>query len=287
MGLIDFILNLAGLLLWLNWRAGRVDPMTRATPTALLGTLKRAEPPKWKRWYFLAALAALVLLRAIIYGQIGPAVNWAPKLDLGVVMLGFPIRGRVFLLPLLYSALSLLYTLVVVYFWLLALACINHRAATSSSFDRMLRLQLGRPADWPRPVQLLLPLVTVGALWVLCQPLLIHAGVIHRAQSLAHLGVQGLLVSLGVYLSLKCFLPVILFLHLVADYVYLGDNPFWGFVGRTARRLVAPLQRMPLRVGKVDLAPLAGIALILLLLHFLPWLIQYFLERRGLTLWPN
>src|SRR5512143_2272632 len=153
MGLIDFILNLAGLLLWLNWRAGRLDPLTHATPTALLGTLKRAVPARWGRWHFLAALTLLVVLRAVVYGQIGPAVNWTPKIDLGVVMLGFPIRGHRFLLPLLYSALSLVEMIVIANVWLLALVWINPGPATPNFFERIVRLQVGRAADWPRAVQ--------------------------------------------------------------------------------------------------------------------------------------
>ena len=29
MGYVDFILNLAGLLLWLNWRSDRFDPLVK------------------------------------------------------------------------------------------------------------------------------------------------------------------------------------------------------------------------------------------------------------------
>ena len=39
MGLIDFILNLAGVLLWLGWRSIRFDPLGRSTPATLVGTL--------------------------------------------------------------------------------------------------------------------------------------------------------------------------------------------------------------------------------------------------------
>ena len=42
MGLIDFILNLAGLLLWLNWRAAKADPLGKPAPATLIGTLRRA-----------------------------------------------------------------------------------------------------------------------------------------------------------------------------------------------------------------------------------------------------
>ncbi len=46
MALIDFILNLAGLLLWLNWRSVRLDPLGKRTPATLIGTLRRAEPQR-------------------------------------------------------------------------------------------------------------------------------------------------------------------------------------------------------------------------------------------------
>ena len=77
MALIDFILNLAGLLLWLNWRSVRFDPLGKRTPATLIGTLRRAEPRRWRRWHLLAALGGLLLLRAVFYWQIGAAANWA------------------------------------------------------------------------------------------------------------------------------------------------------------------------------------------------------------------
>ena len=90
MGLIDFILNLAGVLLWLSWRSIGMDPLVRTTPATLVGTLRRAEPRRLKGWQFLVGLAALLLLRAVLYRQIGPAADWTPKLDLFFVVLAFP-----------------------------------------------------------------------------------------------------------------------------------------------------------------------------------------------------
>ena len=46
MGTVDFILNLAGLLLWLNWRSNRFDPLVRRSPATLMGTLRPAAPKK-------------------------------------------------------------------------------------------------------------------------------------------------------------------------------------------------------------------------------------------------
>ena len=73
MGLIDVILNLAGVLLWLSWRSLRSDPLVTTSPATLVGTLRRAEPQRLKGWQLLAGLAVLLLLRALLYRQIGPA----------------------------------------------------------------------------------------------------------------------------------------------------------------------------------------------------------------------
>ncbi|MCX6928148.1 MAG: hypothetical protein NT154_33800, partial [Verrucomicrobia bacterium] len=81
MGLIDFILNLVGVLFWLSWRSIRFDPLVKSTPATLVGTLRRAEPRRVKGWQLLAGLAALLFLRALLYRQIGPEAHWTPKLN--------------------------------------------------------------------------------------------------------------------------------------------------------------------------------------------------------------
>jgi len=92
MGLIDSILNLAGVLLWLGWRSNRLDPLVKATPATLIGTLRRAEPQRLKGWQLLVALMALLVLRGLLYQQIGPEAEWTPKLNLFVVLLaGFSL----------------------------------------------------------------------------------------------------------------------------------------------------------------------------------------------------
>jgi uncharacterized protein YggT (Ycf19 family) len=283
MSLIDFILNLAGLLLWLNWRAIRLDPLTRATPATLAGTLRRAEPMRLKRWHFLALLAALVFFRAVFYWQLSPAVNWTPKLDLGAVALAFGANS--FAQKLLFSILSFMRVLLVFYFWLLTLALINHQTP-SDPVHKALLLQLGRVTRWPWIFQALTPLILVAALWALFHPLLSYLGIINPARTNLHLLEQALLVGAGTYLSLKFLLPGFLFLHLIASYVYLGASPFWDFISATGRNLLKPLSKIPLRAGKFDFAPLVEMLLILGLLHVLPTLLQIQLNSRNLTLWP-
>jgi len=272
MGLIDFILNLAGLLLWLNWCAVRFDPLARPTAKTLVGTLKRVEPSRRQRWKFLAGLAGLLLVRAFLYRQLGPALDWTPKLDLAAIVLRF--GGEFFGRILLYSVLSFVGTLVVFYLWLLFLAIINRRAADAEPFQKLVQLYLGRVAGWPRALQLVLPLVVVASLWLVFHPLLVRLEITARAQSNGHVFLQALLIGGGSYLTWRYLIAFVLLTYLLNSYVYFGNHPVWSFVNVVARNLLAPLRRVPLRVGKVDFAPVLGIALVFFLaeiaLYWLP-----------------
>ena len=285
MSLINFILDFAGLLLWLSWRSIPFDPLTRATPATLAGTVRRVEPSRLKRWHFLAALVGLLVLRSVFYWQIGQEAHWTPRLNLGLVALAF--RSNAFSTALLFSIFSFGRTWIIFYFWLLALSIVNGRAAGQDPLQKMILLQLGRIGRWPRFLQAIFPAVLVAAVWVLVQPLLAWVGVVNGVHSAAPLMEQGALLGLTIYFTLKNLLPVILFLHLIVSYVYLGNSPFWEYVGVASRRMLLPLNRFPLRSGRVDFAPLVGILLILLFLHVLPNLVLMQLNRRGLTLWPQ
>ena len=285
MGLIDFILNLAGVLLWLSWRSLRSDPLVKTRPATLVGTLRRAGPHRMKGWLLLAGLAALLLLRPVLYHQIGPAADWTPKLNLSFVVLAF--RSDRFLPVLLFSLLSFIRILIICYFWLLTLVIINRRNAELDPLQKMLRLHLGPVSRWHWLVQLLLPLVTIMCLWIALHPLLVRLEITGHVRSNAHLAEQGLLISAGLYFSLQYVLPVFLLLHLIASYVYLGSNPVWDFVGVTARNLLAPLRWLPLRLARFDFAPLAGVILILFLLHWLPNLVLGRMAENNVTPWPQ
>ncbi len=285
MEIVDFILNLAGLSLWLSWRSFNLDPAVRATPSSLAGTLRRAEPRRLRRWHLLAALGVLLLVRPLLYRQLGSALNWTSKLDLGVVTLAF--RSDLPRTAFLFSLLSFVFTLLVFYTWLVFLAVVNKRVESPDPFLRMVRLQLGRFARWPAPVLIILPGITIALGWLAMSPLLAWGGVVDRAQSPAHLLEQSLLVGLVIYLSLKYFIPAILLLHLITSYVYLGNHTVWEFISLTARNLLAPLRWLPLRAGKFDFAPLVGMVLSLLILHAMPILIVQSMLEHNVIVWPR
>lgn len=266
MSLIDFILNLAALLLWFNWRAARIDPLATATPSTLAGTLRRAGKASFTRWHLPAAIAGLILLRAIFYWLIGGAVNWTGTLDVGVISV--PFRSDRFERMLLYSVLSFGVAVAVFFIWLILLSSLKPATAKADSLRGLLRSQLGRVERWPWGIKLLLPLLVVTGLWWLVSWPLTYGGILPPSGSVGQRTEQALLVGLGSYLAGKVLIGGALALNFVSSYVFFGRHPFWHQLDEVSRRLLAPLRRLPLRVGKVDFAPVLGIVLVFLLAHF-------------------
>jgi len=283
--LIDFILNVAAVLLWVNWRSLHFDPLARSTPASLVWTLKPTEKKKLKGWPIWTSLVLLLIVRAVVYWAIGSPADWTPKLDLGLVVPAF--RSDQFLPLLLYSWLSFLRLIIIFYFWLLFLAAINRNSAETDPIQRLIRLHLGAVARWPWFVQLLLPVILVAALWMALHQVLVYMHITYKASSTLHLAAQGLLLGAWLFMSLKYVLPVFLFLHFITSYVYLGMNPLWDFSSTTSRNVLRPIRWLPLRFGKLDLTPLAGVALIFLLMDWAPRFILTKLDQRNLTIWPQ
>lgn len=261
MPLIDFILNLAGLLLWLSWCSAGFDSPVR-TPATLAGTLRKADPAGPRRWRFLAFLLGLLWFRAWIYGVIGPAVNWTPSLDLGFITLSF--RGDHPRIMLLFSLLSFGLALGVFYLWLLLLSLLNRRVPDTDPLQKLVRLHLGWVEGWPIPLKALLPFLLGGLLWLALHPLLSLMSIIPAARSPEQLLEQAAFLGVAAYLAWKYLIVSILFLHLLNSYVFLGHHPVWNFVNATARSLLLPLRWVPLRLGPIDFSPLVGIALVFL-----------------------
>ncbi len=264
MSLIDFILNLAGLLLWLNWRSVRLDPLGKRKPATLIGTLRRAEPRHWRRWHLLAALGGLLLLRVVFYRLIGPAAHWTGTLNLNVITLSF--RSDIFARMLWFSIFSFGLTLGVFYLWLLLLSILA--GPDPLPFHRLVRMQLGRIDDWPRGVKFLLPLMVMATFWWLATWLLTWLQIIPPPVSAAHRIEAALIVGLNSYLIWKYVIGALLTLHLLNSYIYFGKHPFWGYVNMTAQTLLSPLRRFPLRLGKMDFAPVVAIIIIFLFANF-------------------
>ena len=242
MGVIDFILNLAGLLLWLNWRAARLDPLAKRTPATLIGTLRRAEARGAGRWQVAAALGALLLLRALFYWQIGSALKpvWAGKLDLGAIVLSIPCHetwsglGRM----IVFSFCSFALALAVFYTWLILLSIL----AGPDPVQALVRMQLGRVQRWPLTVKWLLPVVLGAAAWWLASWVLAGLQIIPLPSSAARRLAGAFIIGSESYLTWKLLIAALLVLHLLNRYIYFGKQPFWAYVNQTSQTLLRPVR---------------------------------------------
>src|SRR5277367_15886 len=141
MAFTNFILDLAGLLLWLNWLSLHFDPLAKTSATSLVGTLRKADASGPKRWQSFAAIVGLVVIRAVAFYQLGPALNWTPRLSLPPVEL--PFRGDYFhhfRYALLFSSLSFIATLAAFYFSLLLLSVANRSLPDTDPLQKLVRV---------------------------------------------------------------------------------------------------------------------------------------------------
>jgi uncharacterized protein YggT (Ycf19 family) len=275
-GIIDFILNLAGLLLWLNWRTAKVDPLGKRTPATLIGTLRRADSRGTARWHLPVVLGGLLLLRALFYWQIGAAAHWTGKLDLGVIELSF--RSDFFSRMLLFSFCSFALMLAVFYLWLLLLSIL----AGPEPFHALVRTQLGGIDRWPRPVKWILPFAVAALIWWLANWLFAGLQIIPPPVSPERRLAGALIIGLDSYLMWKFLIGALLLLHLLNSYIYFGRHPFWNYVNATAQTLLRPLKKIPLRAGNANFAPVAGITLVFLLAEMAGRLLAWLYGRLSL-----
>jgi uncharacterized protein YggT (Ycf19 family) len=171
-----------------------------------------------------------------------------------------------FLRMLLFSIFSFGLTLGVFYLWLLLLSILA--GPEPLPFHRLVRMPLGGIDRWARGVKFLLPLIVTASFWWLASWLLAWLQIIPEPVSPAHRIEEALVIGLGGYLTWKYLIGVLLVLHLLNSYIYFGKHPFWAYVNAEARTLLSPLHRVPLRLDKVDFAPVVGIVLVFLFAHF-------------------
>lgn len=262
MTFVNAILNFAALLLWIGWRDLVAGSLLNNAGTPLVRTLRRAGDVRVERGRFLGGLGTLLVARAVAYWWLGAAVNWTPHLDLTAITI--PFRSEIFFQMLLFSMLSFGAMLGAFYLSLIFFSLANHRAPGADALQKFIRAHLGRVDRWPFALKMVLPFAFAAVFWTVAGPLLAHAEILPRASSFGLLLRQGLLLGVAACLEWKFAAAGILVLHFLNSYVHFGEHPFWEFVNFTARRMLTPLRRLPLRAGRMDFAPLAGVALVFL-----------------------
>jgi hypothetical protein len=275
MAIVDFILNGICLLLWLNWQSRRLSPFGRTSGIALVSTLKRAEPARGGHWYSLAALPVLLLARAMAYVQFSSAFPWTPRLSLGAIVLHF--RSDMFSRMLLFSVLGFLLFLLTFYCSLFLIAAANRKVPVNDLWQSAVRAHLGLVARWPAWVLLLLPFVITFVLWLAVGPLLARLGILVSPATARLTLAEAVVIAAGAWMLFQYVLIVVLALHALVTYVYLGNAAFWNFITLTAQNFLRPLQWLPTRIGRIDLLPFLVIAAVILVGRMVPlWLAEIY-----------
>jgi len=267
--ILDLIFNIVCLLLWLNWRSQGLAALPSRPPALeLVGTLRRAGPSPRERWSSPLVLAGVLVLRAFLYWQFAQSARWIPQISLPAFVIHF--RPDVFALMLVFSVLSFAIVLGAFYFSLLLVAAVNHGEKEREPWTALVRAHLGLFARLPAWASLALPFIAGFLFWLGIGPLLALLQVHSPIRSFGQLCGQAAVVGIGAWLLWKYVLVVLLGLHIISSYVYLGNTPFWNFIGLTARRLLRPLAWLPLRVGRIDLTPFVALALVVVAATYAP-----------------
>ena len=150
MSLIDFILNLAGLLLWLNWLSLRFDPLAKTAPATLVGTLRRADPAGPKRWQLAAGLVAAAYRARVLLLADRPGVALDPSARL-VRSSIFPSAAIILGRMLLFSFPQL--CLSPWRFFISGCCCFrwsNPGVPDTDPLQKLVRVHFGWVESWPR-----------------------------------------------------------------------------------------------------------------------------------------
>jgi len=207
-----------------------------------------------------------LLIRALFYWHIGSPVNWQPAMDLGAVAL--PFRSDYLDRMVLYSVLSFGRCFLGFYLCLTLFSLANQRTPADNPVLQWVRQLLGKLERCPAALKLLLPFFVGGLLWIALNPVLIYFRVLPKATGgYAQVLEQAAVMGLSTYQVWKIPLLVLLFAHLLTSYTYLGNHPIWEFIHGSAQNILRPLDAMPLRLGRLDLAPMLAIALVLLVMN--------------------
>lgn len=260
MNIIDWILNVAGVFLWIDWRSG---PIGRPRSVlSIASTLRPTSRGAAQGLGSLAALLAILLIRPFFYYSLGPAVNWTAALNF--LAISIPMRSDLLARMFLYSTLSFAIALGFYYSWLFLLAAVNRPKGAASDEDvmnRFVRGQLGWLDRIPWWLKIFIPSIVAALGWAGLALLFMHLGLLPEMQNPDALRAQAGAFAIAAVLTWKWLLVFIFLVHMLNLYVYLGTHPAWTYLSGTARKLLSPLSF--LQIGKFDVSPIIGVVVVL------------------------
>jgi hypothetical protein len=262
MSLVDWILNIAAVFLWMEWRSAR-----SARPQSVLsiaGTIRQAGRTPGQGFGSLAGLLLILVVRPAFYYTVGSAVNWVPTMDF--LAISIPWRSDLLGRMYLFSTLSFLKVFGYYYAWLLLLSAINRRMTDEDRIQRFIRGQLGWLERIPWWLKLVLPSLAAALAWAGLAVVLAELELVPSRVTKGLWG-QSAAFALAALLVWKWLLIAFFTVQLVNLYLFIGTHPLWAYIGATSQKLLLPF--FFLRSGKLDLSPVAGIAVLFVLANWL------------------
>ena len=257
---LDWMTDLVGLMLWLSWRGFGSQPASSRPALTLVSNLRPADGARSRGMPLaLPGLGVLLLSRAALHHTLSPHFAEAVPWSMGAVTVVF--RSDLWFRMLGHSLLSWLGMVLKAYVLFAFLVRLRRPEADTDPITQSLRAELGSVARWPWGLALVPFLAGLGVLWLLASPALVSAGLVPARASMAHALQQAVVVALGGLGFLKWPLVLLCLMRFLLDHVYLGAMPVWEYLHTTGGRLSAGLERLPLRWGRIDLAPLAAAGL--------------------------
>ena len=257
---LDWTTDLAGLLLWLSWRGFGAHPVSAKPALTLASNLRPADGGTPRRSPMaLPGLLMLLVARAALHHGFPPHFAEAVPWSLGAVTVVF--RSDLWSRMLAHSVLSWFGLLIQAYVAFAFLASLRRRDAETDPITRSLRGELGSLARWPSGLFMVPFLVALGGLWLAVSPALVSAGLVPARASGAHALQQAGVVAIAGLACLKWPLGLLCLMRFFLDHVYLGPMPLWDYLHSTGGRLCGWLAPLPLRWGRIDLAPLVAAGL--------------------------
>tara|TARA_B100001123_G_scaffold132559_1_gene153762 strand:+ start:1931 stop:2749 length:819 start_codon:yes stop_codon:yes gene_type:complete len=247
------ILNLIGLLFWVLWRAGT---LLRPKPSnALAGPTPRPGKIFKHSWVYLIGLIVLLTLRAVFYNQFGPGLNWTPSMEL--IHEAPHFRSDFFPRALAYSILSFSRWLIALYICFALLITIIPKEDSSGIWGSFLRCQFSRLGKLQTIALWVTALLLASLLHIVEIEWMTLIGVrVENTQNYHHLPLLVMLdFRAATYLTM-----VIVSLYILNSFIYFGEKKFWKKVDDCGKQLLAPIRKIPLMVGKLDLAPFVVMA---------------------------
>jgi uncharacterized protein YggT (Ycf19 family) len=259
MSIVDWILNVAAVFLWIDWRSGRGARPQSALSIA--STIRPADHSRARGLGSLATLFVILLVRPLFYYTIGSAAEWTAATNF--LAISIPWRSDLLGLMYIFSTLSFLKSLCFYYSWLFFVSAVHPLPSTPEEepMSRFIRAQLAWLDKIPRWLKLFVPSLVAALAWILLSFLLVELELLPSAQKPGAVRGQAAAFALGAILTWKWLILFILLVHLLNLYVYLGTHPIWPYLSSIARKLLYPFSF--LRIGKIDLSPIVGILALL------------------------